>query len=219
MHPRRSRRHRECGGRPRRRSDARKPQPPSSRRPSNGLPDRASSRGLPLFGTRSWDLLWEPMIALTVYRKARRVYWRQRTQQEVTHERRQRNLRGWDPALHPHLPGPLLLRPARVGHLRRTLGPHDNEPGPEPARRGLGSLARRKPPCKHFSTLRPSGSAGQHGGYAALSACQPFVFAELLTSEGVSLSVLKCSKFSRTRGVGPRGTNASRWDGRVGRSR
>src|SRR5215207_3883093 len=57
--------------------------------------------------------------------------------EEVTHGRRQRNLRGWDPDLHPHLSGPVFLGQARVGDLRRTLGPHDIEPGAEPPGRGL----------------------------------------------------------------------------------
>ena len=50
-------------------------------------------------------------------------------------------------------------------------------------------------PGQHFSTLRPSGSACQHGGCAAFSALQPELAnpkAEMLTSEGVSLSVLTC---------------------------
>src|ERR687897_23793 len=80
------------------------------------------------------------MIALTVYRQF--IEWDggyigASRLTGGTYGRRQRNLRGWDPDLHPHLTGPVLLGQARVGYLRRTLGPHHTEPGPEPARRRL----------------------------------------------------------------------------------
>jgi hypothetical protein len=64
------------------------------------------------------------------------------------HQRWQDNLRGRNPDLHPHLASPILHRQARVGDLRRALGPDYPQLGSKPSRGRLepyppGRLAQR----------------------------------------------------------------------------